>query len=91
MQPLSRAGRRQKVRSLGGRAAMLPARLHLLSGRLSYPVGSTHRGVGLLRQLLLPHPQTSFPFFELLFFAAEVPFKFLQPLKSCFNFAPAQR
>lgn len=48
--------------------------LHLLSGGPSHPVGSTHRGVGLLRQLLLPHLQTSFPLFELLLFTAEVPF-----------------
>lgn len=32
----------------------------------------THRGVGLLGQLLLPHLQASLPFFELLLFKAEI-------------------
>lgn len=38
------------------------------------PVGNTHRSVGLLGEFLLPHLQTSFSFFELLLFKAEVTF-----------------
>ena len=53
---------------------MLPCSASLLSGGSVGSAGNTHRGVGLLRQLLLPHLQTPFSFFELLLFKAEVTF-----------------
>ena len=53
---------------------MLPCSASLLSAGSVNPAGSTHRRVGLFRQLLLPHLQPSFSFFELLLLKAEVTF-----------------
>lgn len=53
--------------------------------------GRTHRGVGLLGQLLLPHLEASLPLFELLLFKAEITLQLLQPLEGCLNLTPAGR